>query len=171
METIERHFAPIAETTAQWHDAIARMAASKVPSFFHLRAQLPRRGRTNTVLGATKHLSVVLKTYASGGENELHAHTNEEHLFLIMQGAATFVGPKGERRDVAKNDCILLPVGSYYCFTAKEGEPLVLLRVGAPVDPDGDVSARIDIEGEPVDGHSERNKEVPYVLDEERVFE
>ena len=52
-----------------------------------------------------------------------------------------------------------------------EGEPLVLLRVGAIVDHANDVMDRIDREGVPIDGFSERNKEVPVVLQENRWFE
>lgn len=171
METIERKFAPIANSAAEWRKEMDRMAQSKVPSFFHVRGKLPKQGRTNSVLGASRYMNVVLKTYASGGENEIHAHSNEDHLFVVMQGEATFHGPRGETRDVARNDCVLVPSGAFYWFLAKEGEPLVMLRVGAAIDPDADILARIDMEGKPFDGYSEKNKEVPYVLDDERWFE
>jgi mannose-6-phosphate isomerase-like protein (cupin superfamily) len=164
-------FAPISNSAEEWRVEMERMASSQLPSFFHIRAMLPKRGRTNQVLGASSRMNVVLKTYASGGENELHAHSNEDHLFVVMQGEASFYGPRNERRDVAKNDCVLVPAGSFYWFQAKEGEPLVMLRVGAVVDPQQDVLARIDIDGAPFDGYSEKNKEVPYVLDEQKVFE
>jgi mannose-6-phosphate isomerase-like protein (cupin superfamily) len=168
----DRTFAPIANTADEWRAEMARMAESKLPSFFHARAKLPKQGRTNQVLGATRHMNVVLKTYASGGENELHAHSNEDHLFVVMQGEAVFYGPRNETREVAKNDCVLVPANSYYWFIAKEdAEPLVMLRVGAAIDPDTDVLARIDAEGKPFDGYSEKNKEVPYVLHEDQIFE
>lgn len=171
METIEKQFTPIANSAGEWRKEMERMAKSKVPSFFHIRGKLPIQGRTNSVLGASRHMNVVLKTYASGGENEIHAHSNEDHLFVVMQGEATFYGPRGETRDVAKNDCVLVPAFAYYWFLAKEGEPLVMLRVGAAIDPDSDILARIDTEGKPFDGYSEKNKEVPYILSEEKCFE
>jgi len=171
MSLASTEFAPIANSAEEWRVEMERLAKSQLPSFFHIRAKLPQQGRTNQVLGASSRLNVVLKTYASGGENELHAHANEDHLFIVMQGEASFYGPRNERRDVARNDCVLLPAGSFYWFQAKDGEPLVLLRVGAVVDADKDVLARIGIDGEPFDGYSEENKEVPYVLDEQRVFE
>ena len=163
--------APIVTSAAEWRAELARLEAKKTPSFFHARAPLPRQGRANHVLGATSHLNVVLKTYASGGENELHAHTNEDHVFVVMQGGATFYGPNGEERVVGKNDCVLLPAGSFYSFQAHEAEPLVMLRIGAAVDPKQDVLARIGVDGEPFDGYSEKNKEVPVILDENRWFE
>ncbi len=163
--------APIAASTAEWRDQMADMAQRTTPSFFHIRAQLPRTGRTNQVLGASRHLNVVLKTYASGGENELHAHTNEDHLFVVLQGGATFYGPNGETREVGRNDCVLIPAGSLYRFIAHEAEPLVLLRVGAAIDPDGDLLARIDADGKPMDGYSKANLDTGYVLHENRWFE
>jgi len=171
-ETAERFVAPIVHSAKEWTEAMNKMAESKLPSFFHMRAWLPKQGRTNQVLGASRYMNVVLKTYASGGENELHAHTNEDHLFVIMQGSATFYGPRGETREVHRNDCVLMPAGALYRFAAREDcEPLVMLRVGAAHDPEGDILARIDPEGKPFDGYSEKNKEVPVVLHEDQLFE
>jgi mannose-6-phosphate isomerase-like protein (cupin superfamily) len=155
---------PVVASTEEWRQKMAEKSAVKGPSFFHLRAQLPKQGRTNIVLGATSTMSVVLKTYASGGENELHAHPNEDHVFLILQGGANFHGPNGEMRQVAKNDCVLLPRGTFYWFQAIEGEPLVMVRIGSVLDPSLDPLARIDIEGKPFGGYSEANKEVPVLL-------
>ncbi|MDX3895567.1 cupin domain-containing protein [Pusillimonas sp.] len=171
MESKERTVAPIANSAAEWDEAMRRMATKSTPSFFHIRAKLPKVGRTNQVLGASKYMNVVLKTYASGGENEIHAHTNEDHVFVVLQGGAVFYGPRGEEREVGKNDCVLVPSGAFYRFTAKEEEPLVMLRVGAAVDPDSDILARIDIDNKPFDGYSEKNKETPYELYDDRWFE
>jgi mannose-6-phosphate isomerase-like protein (cupin superfamily) len=163
--------APIANSAQEWREAMAKMAERKTPSFFHIRAQLPLQGRTNQVLGASTYMNVVLKTYASGGENEIHAHTNEDHVFVVLQGGATFFGPRGEERSVTKNDCVLVPTGALYSFHATAGEPLVMLRVGAAIDPSTDILARVDEHGKPFDGYSEKNKEVPIVLDENAWFE
>jgi len=35
-------------------------------------------------------MTVVGMVYAEGGENAMHHHENEDHVFLIMQGEATF---------------------------------------------------------------------------------
>lgn len=165
-------FAPIVHSAAQWQAEMARLCKPGQPSFFHIRAQLPKEGRTNQVLGASRYMNVVLKTYASGGENEIHAHSNEDHVFVILQGGAVFHGPNDEKREVGKNDCVLLPAGTFYWFHAKEDqEELVMLRIGAHIDPDSDVLARIDLQGQPFDGYSEKNKEVPVVFHEDRVFE
>jgi len=154
----------IVRNTAEWLEAISCFEKRTKPTFFQARAQLPEQGRTNIVLGATRTLSVVLKTYASGGENELHAHTNEDHMFYILQGSATFHGPNGETRVVRQNEGIVLPCGSFYSFVADENEPLVMLRVGTAIDPSADPLTRVGIDNLPLDGFSEANKEVPLVL-------
>ena len=46
-----------------------------------------------------------------------------------------------------------------------------MLRIGAAIDPDGDILARVDLEGKPFNGYSEKNKEVPYELDDNNWFE
>ena len=166
------HFAPIVHSAAEWRAEMVRLSKPGQPSFFHIRAPLPKEGRTNHVLGASRYMNVVLKTYASGGENEIHAHSNEDHVFVILQGGATFHGPDGETRKVEKNDCVLLPSGAFYWFQANEGDdPLVMLRIGAHIDPDSDVLARIGLDGQPFDGYLEKNKEVSVVLHEDRIFE
>ncbi len=149
----------------------AKAAVAGQPSFFHLRAQLPLQGRTDTPMAATDRMWVVLKTYAHDGENELHAHPNEDHVFLVLQGEADFYGPKEETRRVKKFDGILLPRGTFYWFRAVGTEPLVMARVGAVVDAAQDALARIDSKGEPMDGNSAANKTQPVILDEKNWFE
>ena len=157
--------APIFLSTEDWQRQTEMLAAKKTPSFVHLSAQLPTQGRTNQVLAATPHMSLVLKTYASGGENELHAHTNEDHVFIVLQGGATFYGPRGEARQVRKNDCVLIPRDALYRFAAAEGgEALVMARIGATVDITKDVLARVDPQGAPFDGYSQVNTDGPLLL-------
>ena len=90
---------------------------------------------------------VVLKTYASGGENELHAHPHEDHTFVILQGAAKFYGPNKEERIAKAGEGVLLPAGTFYWFHVTSDEQLVMLRIGAQAS-QGDRFRRIDIKGE-----------------------
>jgi mannose-6-phosphate isomerase-like protein (cupin superfamily) len=160
----------IALSSLAWRNAMARLAVHDKPGFFALRAQLPEQGRTNQVMAASSQLNVVLKTYASGGENELHAHTNEDHMFVVMQGSATFYGPAGEFRVVNLHEGVVLPRGVLYRFVANGPEPLVLLRVGAVIDPSKDPLARIDDKGHDFDGYAQSNHEVPCILSKDRWF-
>ncbi len=57
---------------------------------FSLKTPLLSAGRTNTPVAGTDLLKVRVKVYAEGGENGLHAHFDEDHSFIILQGQATF---------------------------------------------------------------------------------
>ncbi len=131
------------------------------PSLFKLKAQLLDQGRTDTVLAATDNLTVRLKIYAEGGENELHAHPHEDHFFVVLQGAAEFHGPDDETVTVGANEGIMLPKGNLYWFVAQGGVPLVMLRVGSPNGTPEGKPDRINHKGEPMAGDSKENKTVP----------
>jgi len=160
----------IAQSTDEWRRQLAEMAATGRPHTFDVRTPLLKQGRTNLPLAATDKLSVVLKCYAQGGENALHAHPYEDHVFLILQGRAEFRGPGGEVRVLGANQGIMLPAGSLYRFEAQGEENLVLLRIGTTVVEGEDPLARIDEDGQPFDGYSEGNREVEIVFDEGRTF-
>jgi mannose-6-phosphate isomerase-like protein (cupin superfamily) len=157
------------ETEAQDTDKSAETARPEV-SFFKLKAQLVDQGRTNTVLAETDNMWSRLKVYASGGENTLHTHVNEDHMFVIMQGSARFFGPEGEERDIGAKEGIMIPAGAYYHFQATSEEPLILLRVGARANP-GDRKDRRNIKGGPLPGNSKENKQVDVIYRDGAYFE
>ena len=127
------------------------------PAFFKLRAQLLDGGRSVEPLAETENLWTWIKVYASGGENVLHAHTNEDHMFVVLAGSAIFYGPNGEEKELSRNDGIMLPAGTHYYFNASSEEPLVLLRVGTHVDRNG-INDRQGLDGEPIPGGTKKNK-------------
>ena len=101
------------------------------PQLFRLKTQLLDRGRSDYVLARTDLMSIRIKCYAQGGENALHAHPAEDHTFIVLDGAARFVGKDGEISVLTRNQGIMLPKGTYYRFESCGDTPLVLLRVGA----------------------------------------
>ena len=123
---------------------------------FRLRTQLLEKGRTHDILAATKGLHVVIKCYATGGENEFHTHTREDHTFVVLQGQARFHQPDSEPQLLGKHDGILMPAGAYYKFESCGAEPLVMLRVGASSGRSND--DRMDEEGKPIPPMSAANK-------------
>jgi mannose-6-phosphate isomerase-like protein (cupin superfamily) len=131
------------------------------PTFFKLEAQLPKQGRTDTPLAASDKMWVVLKTYAADGENGLHAHPNEDHTFVVLQGEATFYGPNGETRTIGKNEGVLLPHGTLYWFKATSDEPLVMVRIGAAAFDGVERHGRI---GPEMRGDSVENKQVELIM-------
>ncbi|EDM47966.1 cupin domain-containing protein [Marinobacter algicola] len=137
------------------------------PQTFRMRVRLPKKGRGSALLAATDRMWVNLKTYAEGGENTLHAHTNEDHTFIVLQGRATFYGLEGEAVTFSRNEGILLPRGCRYYFHAEPGEALVLLRVGCVVDAEASPWTRTGSDGEPLPGSSKENKSVTTEFSDE----
>lgn len=146
------------------------ISADNKPEFFNMRTQLVSAGRNINPLAETDNLWAWIKVYASGGENTLHAHQNEDHMFIVLDGEATFFGPNGEEREVSRNQGLMLPAGTVYSFCCTSEEPLVLLRVGARAH-EGDLRDRIGVDGLPLPGGSKKNKFKPPVYAEGKYFE
>ena len=164
--------APITGGPEGYRRKIAELSANEGPTFFHLAAQLPKEGRTDTMFAASQTMTVILKTYAATGENELHRHPAEDHVFVVLDGEAEFYGPAGEVRRVGKYDGVFVPTTAYYCFRAVGDDPLVMLRVGAKTDPadEGGIWTRTDKLDQPTPGLYKGQPNVETVLYEDRVF-
>src|SRR5215475_5577426 len=159
-------------STKAYIDRIRRLAKRVGPTCFKLRCRLPDTGRVDIPIAATDRLNLVLKAYASGGENAVHAHTAEDHAFVVLQGEATFFGRPGDPTvTIRKHEGILIPNGVFYKFKAGEGEQLVLLRVSAVLPGTSlDEDDTIDLKGRPLDSYSKRNHEVPITYSGRRYF-
>jgi mannose-6-phosphate isomerase-like protein (cupin superfamily) len=131
---------------------------------FALKGQLLAQGRTMDLLAKTDLLAAHLKVYAAGGENAIHTHSQEDHMFVILAGEATFrLGESEEIRVLRKYEGIMIPSGSYYWFLSSGDENLVLLRVGAKREGWNNFDDRVDLEGKPFAGDSVENKELPVI--------
>jgi mannose-6-phosphate isomerase-like protein (cupin superfamily) len=144
-------------------DALNNSIRPGVPSFFRLRTQLPSKGRSDLPMAATERMTVILKSYAEGGENEVHAHPHEDHLFVVLQGQASFYGPRDELKRANPYDGVVLPAGTFYRFVSSGDVPLVMLRVGC-ADVGTDIFARIQMDGAPLAANSTANRQVTPVL-------
>jgi mannose-6-phosphate isomerase-like protein (cupin superfamily) len=100
-----------------------------------LRAPLLERGIQDTKLCTTEDLWLSIKVYADGGENDLHAHPEEDHSFVVLQGQATFYDENGTPNVVNKYEGALIPKGALYRFHNTGPGNLVMLRAGAGVNP------------------------------------
>ena len=77
-------------------------------------------------------MKITVKVYASGGENALHKHLNEDHSFIVLQGEATFhIGEEDTVKVLTKYEGVMLPRDVLYWFQSSAPENLVMLRVGA----------------------------------------
>ena len=129
---------------------------------FSFRMPLLSDGRSDTTLASTGALRIRGKVYAQGGENALHCHTNEDHVFIILDGEATFHDQDDNTTVVKRYEGILLPKGAYYWFQSTGDTNLVMARVGAILDPTAG-NNRIDLQGKPLPGKSLENKTTPPV--------
>jgi mannose-6-phosphate isomerase-like protein (cupin superfamily) len=130
--------------------------------------QLLLKGRTNDIVASSDDMTARVKVYAEGGENATHTHLEEDHIFFILQGEATFFLGRNadEVKVIEPMGGILLPKGSYYRFQSTGDENLVLFRTGSYV---GD-SDRVTPSGEQIVGGSKENHHVVGVPAEGKVF-
>src|SRR3954466_1023079 len=91
---------------------------------------LLEQGTSYTSLATAENLWTAIKVYASGGENALHSHGGEDHIFVVLQGKATFTFKDGRTSVVTTHEGVMIPKNVQYKFEADEAENLVLLRVG-----------------------------------------
>ena len=141
------------------------------PQLFRMRSKLPKKGRAEALLASTDRMWIALKTYAEGGENTIHNHTNEDHSFIVMQGNARFYGPDDESVVLGRNEGIMLPRGCYYRFRTEGDEPLVVMRIGCVVDAAESPWQRTDPRGNRIYGNDEKNNTVVTEFHDDRVYE
>ncbi len=153
--------------------ADATVAVSDAPEaqVLDLRIQLVSAGHHKRVLARTDTSSFNVHCYApKGGENGMHAHMAEDHVFLVLEGEAQFVTPKGPLPRLRKHQALFIPKGAHYSFSAEGDGPLVLARFGAKVAGAGP-DRRIDPAGKPIPGRAQKAGAVKPVLIEGRFFE
>lgn len=133
---------------------------------FQVRTPLMKQGRLDTVLAKVPGFELRMKSYAQGGENALHAHVNEDHAFIVLQGKAEFHDQDEHTTVLGRNQGIMIPRGTFYWFISCGDEPLVMLRVGS-----GSAIPRIAPDGHEIDGKSEENKTVEPIILEGSYYE
>lgn len=138
---------------------LAKMREVK-PQAMSLKTQLLSGGMTKKLMCAGENTTVHMHCYSIGmGEKHgLHAHVEEEHLFVVLQGSAVFSGIDGKLPTVTKNQAIWLPKGCFYEFYNPGPDPLIVLRFGA-TNTGENASSRVTPEGEPILGRSSQNPE------------
>ena len=136
-----------------------------------LKTQLVSEGHTRNLLADTGLMTLRIHCYAPGiGENALHSHTKEDHIFLVLQGTALFnTGRDGETILTAtKNNAVVLPAGCYYQFCNSGDAPLVMARIGAGPDKS---DMRLNPDGTPIPGRTHEQGAAKPVLIEGAFFE
>jgi len=137
--------------------------ATSKATVFNLRTPYLTQGRTTDMRARTDLMTVMVKVYAEGGENGMHAHTTEDHTFIVIEGQATFrVDTDDNIKVVNKWEGIMLPKGVYYRFESTGNENLVLIRAGAtPLD--APRNERLGVDGKPLPSDSKENGRVERI--------
>jgi mannose-6-phosphate isomerase-like protein (cupin superfamily) len=106
---------------------------------FRIRPQMLEYGKTTKMLTRTDLASAGVQVIASGGETNLHAHTAEDAVWLVLNGVARFYTT--DDREVATLNAfegLTIPRGSPYWFESGSEENLVILRFAAKSQRDPD---------------------------------
>src|SRR5215470_13080665 len=140
------------------------------PEILTLRTQLVSAGHTKDLPAQTEGVTFHIHCYGpKGGENGLHAHTEEDHIFVVLQGEAQFFGLNGPLPVLKKNQALMLPKGCFYSFSNEASEPLVMIRFGA-MDKNA-AGRRLDPQGRPIPGRGKQSGAKPPAFIEGRFFE
>jgi mannose-6-phosphate isomerase-like protein (cupin superfamily) len=143
----------------------------KLAQVVKLKTQLVREGHTRDLLAETDLMTLRIHCYAPGiGENMLHAHTKEDHIFVVLEGTAQFnTGRDGKTVLTAgKNNAVVLPAGCYYQFCNSADTPLVMARIGAGSDK---ADQRLNPDGSAIPGRTQEQGAAKPVLIEGAFFE
>jgi uncharacterized cupin superfamily protein len=143
----------------------------KLAQVVQLKTQLVREGHTRDLLAETDLMTLRIHCYAPGiGENMLHAHTKEDHIFLVLEGTAQFnTGRDGKTvLNAGKNNAVVLPAGCYYQFCNSADTPLVMARIGAGSDK---ADQRLNPDGSAIPGRANEQGAAKPVLIEDAFFE
>jgi len=136
-----------------------------------LKTQLVKEGHTRLMLAETDLMTLRIHCYAPGiGENALHAHTKEDHIFVVLQGTAQFITGRNGKTVISagKNNVVVLPAGCYYQFCNSEQTPLVMARIGAGSDK---ADQRLNPGGSAIPGRTQEQGAAKPLLIEGAFFE
>ena len=143
--------------------------AAVKPEIISLRTQMVSQGFTRVLLAETDNSTFRIHCYGpKSGENGLHSHVDEDHVFVVLQGEAQFYDLDGALPVLKKHQALILPKGCFYSFSNEGTEPLVMIRFGA-MDKDAQ-GRRLDPEGRPIPGRSKQEHSKPPVLIEDAFF-
>jgi len=130
---------------------------------FALQSNYLSAGRINIDLAKEDVLWLSLKVNAEGGENAIHAHSQEEHAFIVLEGEVTFFNKEEEGKVLRQYEGIMIPKGAYYRYLNTGGTNLFLLRVGAKLGPQQGDASRLRPDGTSLPSGSTENHHVDGV--------
>jgi mannose-6-phosphate isomerase-like protein (cupin superfamily) len=153
--------------------AAARAKENETPKaqLFSLKTPYMKQGRVTQLVAETPNMWIHTKINAEGGENEIHAHRDEDHSFIVLEGEMSVFDEKGNEIRVKPYQGILLPKGAYYRYLNTGKGNLVVLRIGAGVRNKPQAGAmRVRPDGREILGGSVENKSLPPIESPGKFF-
>jgi mannose-6-phosphate isomerase-like protein (cupin superfamily) len=131
------------------------------PEMIDLKIPLVSKGMTRDLKCQGDHSTFRIHCYGpnEGETHGLHAHVDEEHVFVILHGTAKFAGIDGDLPPLGKNQALWLPKGCFYEFVNPGPEPLVVLRFGATREK-ATSGPRVTPGGDPIPGRGTQHPEM-----------
>ena len=132
---------------------------------FSLKTPYMNQGRVTQTDAKTENMWIATKINAEGGENEIHTHLNQDHAFIVLEGAMSVFDENGEEMKLKPYQGVMLPKGAYYRYLNTGAGNLVVLRIGAytPDKLQKSEAVRVMPDGTPILGGSEENKSLPPI--------
>lgn len=147
--------------------AAARKATDEKPRAytFSLKTPYMQQGRITQLVAETENMWIHTKINAEGGENEIHAHLDEDHSFIVLEGQMSVFDATGREMKVEKYQGVMIPKGAYYRYLNTGAGNLVVLRIGSGVkgQAQGGLEMRVRPDGKPLPAESVENKTLPPI--------
>lgn len=138
-------------------------SATPKTSTFSIKGPYLSEGRVNIDLARTDTMWLSLKVNAEGGENALHAHQNEDHAFLVLEGEVTFFDADGGEVVCGPYEGINIPKGAYYRYLNTGDRNLFLLRFGCKLTGPASADSRLRPDGTPLLADTAENHHIDGV--------
>jgi mannose-6-phosphate isomerase-like protein (cupin superfamily) len=121
----------IPNMTPKQKEAFHREAESRIRKFRYETPDLaPDEVKRVSVVCESGILTLLVQLVKSGGENNLHYHTNSETCWMVLRGRARFYGLDDKLLgELGPFDGILIPGGSRYRFEKTGAEDLEMLQM------------------------------------------
>ena len=132
---------------------------------FSLKTPYMKQGRVTQLVAETANMWIHTKINAEGGENEIHAHLDEDHSFIVLEGEMSVFDEKGNEMQVKQYQGVMIPKGAYYQYLNTGPGNLVVIRIGSGVkgQPQGGEEMRVRPDGRPLPAGSVENKTLPPI--------
>lgn len=104
------------------------------PKIFTYRRPPLEHGKTVVRMHRTENMYADVQVVREGGDNNLHAHTGIDGLWMVLGGRVRFYGEEDKLvAELGVHESILMPHGFPYWFESVGEDPLEILHIAVSV--------------------------------------